>query len=42
MSGFVDSPEYAGFLQATKVPVLLKPFDVDHLSHIVSGILQQP
>jgi CheY-like chemotaxis protein len=42
MSGFADSPEYAGFLQETKVPVLLKPFDVDHLSHIVSGILQQP
>ena len=42
MSGFIDSPEYAGFLQETKVPVLLKPFDVDHLSHVVSGILQQP
>lgn len=41
MSGFVDSPEYARFLQETKVPVLPKPFDVDHLSHIVSGILQQ-
>lgn len=42
MSGFVDSPEYAGFLQEAKVPVLFKPFDLDHLSHIVSGILQQP
>ena len=41
ISGFVDSPEYAAFLQGTKVQVLLKPFAVDDLSHAVSIILGQ-
>jgi len=39
ISGFVDSPEYAGFLHGTKVQVLLKPFAVDDLSRAVSAIL---
>lgn len=42
MSGFVDSPHYAGFLDATNAPVLLKPFDVDLLNRLVHQILQQP
>lgn len=41
ISGFVDSPEYAGFLQGTQVPVLLKPFAVDDLSRAVHGLLGQ-
>ena len=39
ISGFVDSPEYAGFLQGTHVQVLLKPFAVDDLSRAVSRLL---
>ena len=39
ISGFVDSPEYAGFLQGTSVQVLLKPFAVDDLSRAVTAIL---
>jgi DNA-binding response OmpR family regulator len=39
ISGFVESPEYAGFLQGTGVQVLLKPFAVDALSAAVLGIL---
>ena len=39
ISGFVDSPEYAGFLQGTQVQVLLKPFAVDDLSRAVSVLL---
>ena len=39
ISGFVESPEYAGFLQAASVQVLLKPFDVDDLSRAVYAIL---
>src|SRR5581483_8972805 len=39
ISGFVDSPEYAGFLQGTRAQVLLKPFAVDDLSRAVSAIL---
>jgi two-component system NtrC family sensor kinase len=39
ISGFVDSPEYAGFLQGTRVQVLLKPFAVDDLSRAVSRLL---
>jgi two-component system NtrC family sensor kinase len=39
ISGFVESPEYAGFLQGTRVQVLLKPFDVDELSRAVATIL---
>lgn len=42
MSGFVDSPQYARFLTAAQVPVLLKPFDVDQLSRLVRDILQAP
>lgn len=42
MSGFVDSPQYAGFLQAAKVPVLLKPFDIDQLVRLVREILHHP
>ena len=41
ISGFVDSPEYSGFLQGTQVPVLIKPFAVDDLSRAVSGLLGQ-
>lgn len=41
ISGFVDSPEYAGFLQGTQVQVLLKPFAVDDLSRAVHGLLGQ-
>jgi DNA-binding response OmpR family regulator len=41
MSGFVDSPQYAGFLEATKVPVLLKPFDLDQLTRLVHEILHR-
>ena len=41
ISGFVESPEYAGFLQGTRVQVLLKPFDVDELSRAVNAILAQ-
>jgi two-component system NtrC family sensor kinase len=41
ISGFVDSPEYSGFLQGTQVQVLLKPFAVDDLSRAVSGLLDQ-
>jgi two-component system NtrC family sensor kinase len=39
ISGFVDSPEYAGFLQGASVQVLLKPFAVDDLSRAVTAIL---
>jgi hypothetical protein len=39
MSGFVVSPQYAGFLEAA---TLLKPFDVDQLSRLVHEILHQP
>jgi len=39
ISGFVDSPEYAGFLQGTQVQVLLKPFAVDDLSRAASVLL---
>jgi two-component system NtrC family sensor kinase len=39
ISGFVDSPEYSGFLQGTQVQVLLKPFAVDDLSRAVSSLL---
>lgn len=42
MSGFVDSPQYAGFLEAANVPVLLKPFDIDQLCRLVHEILHQP
>lgn len=41
ISGFVDSPEYAGFLRGTRVQVLLKPFAVDDLSRAVDGLLSQ-
>lgn len=41
ISGFVDSPEYAGFLQGTRVQVLLKPFAVDELSRAVYHLLGQ-
>ncbi|MGH7403744.1 MAG: response regulator [Candidatus Rokuibacteriota bacterium] len=41
ISGFVESPEYAGFLQGTRVQVLLKPFAVDDLSRAVYGLLGQ-
>jgi two-component system NtrC family sensor kinase len=41
ISGFVESPEYAAFLQGTKVQVLLKPFAVDDLSRAVFTILGQ-
>ncbi len=41
ISGFVDSPEYSGFLQGTQVQVLLKPFAVDDLSRVVHGLLGQ-
>jgi DNA-binding response OmpR family regulator len=41
MSGFVDSPEYSGFLQGTGAQVLQKPFAVDELSRAVSGLLGQ-
>jgi DNA-binding NtrC family response regulator len=41
ISGFVDSPEYVGFLQGTRVQVLLKPFAVDDLSRAVSHLLSQ-
>ena len=41
ISGFVDSPEYSGFLQGTQVQVLLKPFAVDDLSRAVSALLAQ-
>lgn len=39
ISGFVESPEYSGFLHGTKVQVLLKPFAVDELSRAVAAIL---
>ena len=39
ISGFVESPEYAGFLQGASVQVLLKPFAVDDLSRAVTAIL---
>jgi CheY-like chemotaxis protein len=39
ISGFAESPEYAGFLRGTMVHVLLKPFAVDQLSHTVAEIL---
>ncbi|HEX7786669.1 MAG TPA: response regulator [Methylomirabilota bacterium] len=39
ISGFVESPEYSGFLQGTRAQVLLKPFDVDQLSRAVTAIL---
>ena len=39
ISGFVDSPEYSGFLHGTQVQVLLKPFAVDDLSRAVQGLL---
>ena len=39
ISGFVDSPEYSGFLQGTQVQVLVKPFAVDDLSRVVHGLL---
>jgi CheY-like chemotaxis protein len=42
MSGFVEAPQYAGFLQEAKIPVLLKPFNVDDLLRMVAEILQQP
>ena len=41
ISGFVDSPEYAGFLRGTRVQVLLKSFAVDDLSRAVDGLLSQ-
>lgn len=41
ISGFVDSPEYSGFLQGTQVQVLLKPFAVDDLARAVYGLLGQ-
>jgi two-component system NtrC family sensor kinase len=41
ISGFVDSPEYSGFLQGTQVQVLIKPFAVDDLSRAVAGLLRQ-
>lgn len=41
ISGFVDSPEYSGFLHGTQVQVLLKPFAVDDLSRAVYGLLGQ-
>jgi CheY-like chemotaxis protein len=40
ISGFIDSPEYAGFLHGTKVQVLLKPFAVDDLSRAVFALLK--
>jgi two-component system NtrC family sensor kinase len=39
ISGFVESPEYAGFLQGTRAQVLLKPFAVDDLSRAVTALL---
>lgn len=42
ISGFVDSPEYARFLQEAKVQVLLKPFNVDDLSRLVGRMLESP
>ena len=39
ISGFGESPEYAGFLQGSRVQVLLKPFAVDDLSGAVQGLL---
>ena len=39
ISGFVESPEYAGFLKGASVQVLLKPFAVDDLSRTVTAIL---
>jgi len=41
ISGFVDSPEYSGFLEGTQVQVLLKPFAVDDLSRAVHRLLGQ-
>jgi two-component system NtrC family sensor kinase len=39
ISGFGESPEYTGFLQGTRVQMLLKPFAVDDLSRAVQGLL---
>ena len=40
VSGFGDTPDYAGFLNRTHVPVLLKPFTVDHLRQTVERVLE--
>lgn len=41
MSGFVEAPQYAGFLREAKVPVLHKPFSLDDLVRVVDQILQR-
>ncbi len=41
VSGFADTPEYAGFLNRVHVPVLFKPFDADHLRATVRRVLEE-
>jgi DNA-binding response OmpR family regulator len=42
VSGFADTAEYVGFLNATNVPVLVKPFDLDDLRQLVGRQLEKP
>lgn len=42
VSGFADTAEYVGFLNATNVPVLVKPFDLDDLRQLVGRRLEKP
>ena len=41
VSGFADTPHYAGFLNGVHVPVLFKPFDADHLRATVRRVLEE-
>jgi len=41
VSGFADTPHYAGFLNRVHVPVLFKPFDADHLRATVRRVLEE-
>ncbi len=40
VSGTTEPVEYAGFLEETGVPVLLKPFAIDDLQRLVQRLLQ--
>jgi DNA-binding response OmpR family regulator len=42
VSGFADTAEYVGFLNATNAPVLVKPFDLDDLRQLVGRRLEKP
>jgi len=41
VSGFADTPDYAGFLNRARVPLLCKPCDADHLNASVRRMLEE-